>query len=96
MEYDGLIVRAARRGHIPSAVNIDWTRNLENGKFKEFDKLVQLYSFIPTDKEIITYCQGGYRAANTYLVLKNLGYLNVKMYLGSWGEWGNIPSLPVE
>jgi thiosulfate/3-mercaptopyruvate sulfurtransferase len=96
MEYDGLIVRAARRGHIPSAVNIDWYRNLENGKFKEFSKLVQLYSFIPIDKEIITYCQGGYRAANTYLVLKNLGYLNVKMYLGSWGEWGNIPTLPVE
>lgn len=96
MEYDGLIVRAARRGHIPSAINIDWSRNLENGKFKEFNKLVQLYSFIPIDKEIITYCQGGYRAANTYLVLKNLGYLNVKMYLGSWGEWGNIPTLPVE
>ena len=48
------------------------------------------------DKEVITYCQGGYTVANTYLVLKNLGYLNVKMYLGSWGEWGNIPILPVE
>ena len=54
MEYDGLIVRAARRGHIPNSVNIDWVRNLENGKFKEFDKLVQLYSFIPIDKEVIT------------------------------------------
>ncbi len=95
-EYDGSVVRASRRGHIPQAVNINWINNLENEKFKEFEKLNQLYSFIPKDKEIITYCQGGYRAANTYLVLKKLGYFNVKMYLGSWGEWGNIPSLPIE
>ena len=96
MEYDGLVARASRRGHIPLAVNIDWINNLENEKFKEFEKLAQLYSFIPMDKEIITYCQGGYRAANTYLVLKKLGYSNVKMYLGSWGEWGNISTLPIE
>ncbi len=96
LEYNGSVVRASRKGHIPQAININWLDNLENGKFKEFEKLAQLYSFIPKDKEIITYCQGGYRAANTYLVLKKLGYFNVKMYLGSWGEWGNIPTLPIE
>lgn len=96
MEYDGLVVRASRRGHIPHAINIDWINNLEKGKFKDHEKLSQLYSFIPMDKEVITYCQGGYRAANTYLILKKLGYPNVKMYLGSWGEWGNISSLPIE
>jgi thiosulfate/3-mercaptopyruvate sulfurtransferase len=89
MEYDGLVVRACKKGHIPGAINIDWIHNLEKGKFKDDSKLLQLYSFIPFDKEIITYCQGGYRAANTYLVLKHLGYSNIKMYLGSWGEWGN-------
>jgi thiosulfate/3-mercaptopyruvate sulfurtransferase len=96
MEYDGLVVRASRRGHIPHAINIDWINNLENEKFKDHEKLSQLYSFIPMNKEVITYCQGGYRAANTYLILKKLGYSNVKMYLGSWGEWGNISSLPIE
>jgi len=96
LEYNGLVARASRRGHIPNAVNIDWINNLENEKFKDFEKLSQMYSFISKDKEIITYCQGGYRAANTYLVLKKLGYSNVKMYLGSWGEWGNISTLPIE
>ncbi len=95
-EYKGEVFRALRSGHIPHAVNINWTSNLEDGKFKNFDSLTELYSFIPKHKEIITYCQGGYRAANTYVVLKQLGYPNVKMYLGSWGEWGNIPSLPIE
>ena len=28
-----LDVRAVRRGHIPSAVNIDWENNIENGHF---------------------------------------------------------------
>lgn len=95
-EYLGIIVRAFHRGHIPKSKNIDWIHNLENENFLEFDKLKKFYSFISNQTEIITYCQGGYRAANTYLVLKHLGYENVRMYLGSWGEWGNNPNLPVE
>jgi thiosulfate/3-mercaptopyruvate sulfurtransferase len=95
-EYSGTEVRAARRGHIPSAINIDWTRNIENGAFKSKQKLTKIYSRIPKDAQIITYCQGGYRAANAFLVLKMLGYKNVKMYLGSWGEWGNKEEFPAE
>jgi len=94
-EYDGSEVRGSRRGHIPTAVNIDWTHNIENDSFKSKDKLSKIYSKIPKNAKIITYCQGGYRAANAFLVLKMLGYKRVKMYLGSWGEWANRFDLPV-
>ncbi|HKQ21956.1 MAG TPA: sulfurtransferase, partial [Nitrososphaeraceae archaeon] len=94
-EFDGSDVRAARRGHIPSAINIDWQRNIANSSFKKKAKLSKIYSQIPRNSKIITYCQGGYRAANAFVVLKMLGFKNVKMYLGSWGEWGNRLSLPV-
>lgn len=93
-EFSGYDVRAVRRGHIPSALNIDWENNIENGTFKEIRKLTKIYSRIPKSSNIVTYCQGGYRAANAFVVLKMLGYKNVKMYLGSWGEWGNSINLP--
>ena len=94
-EYDGSAVRAARAGHIPDAVNIDWNDNVKGPAFKEAKELKKMYAKIPKDAEVITYCQGGYRAANSFVVLKMLGYRKVKMYLGSWGEWGNRLDLPV-
>ena len=95
-EFDGIQVRAARAGHIPSAINIDWEENIQGGSFKTKEELAKLYSMIAKDSKVVTYCQGGYRAANSFLVLKMLDYKNVKMYLGSWGEWGNKANVPIE
>ena len=95
-EFDGKLVRAARGGHIPTSTNIDYTENIANdGTLKSNEELSKLYQ-MPRDAEIVTYCQGAYRAANTFLALKKIGFTNVKVYLGSWGEWGNKLELPIE
>ena len=95
-EYDGITIRAARKGHIPTAINIDWIQNVnDDGTMKSIEELSKMYNF-SKDDEVITYCQGGYRAANSFLALKILGFKNVKLYLGSWGEWGNKLDLPTE
>jgi len=95
-EFNGTVIRAARKGHIPNAINVDWTLNIEeDGTMKENESLSKLYK-LSKDDEIVTYCQGGYRAANSFLALKKLGFKNVKVYVGSWGEWGNRSDLPVE
>jgi len=95
-EFEGTIIRAARSGHIPKAIHIDWNLNIaEDGTMKDSKSLFELYQQLSQHDEIVTYCQGGYRAANSFLALKKLGFKNVKVYLGSWGEWGNRLELPV-
>ena len=95
-EYNGKTIRAAQIGHIPNSINVDWNQNLyDDGTFKNNSDLSKLYD-IPKNAEIVTYCQGAYRAANSFLALKRLGFENVRVYLGSWGEWGNQLDLPVE
>jgi len=95
-EFTGTVIRGARRGHIPGAINVDFSTNIsDNGELKNEKQLAELYN-IPKDSQIITYCQGAYRAANSFVALKKLGYTKIKVYLGSWGEWSNRTELPVE
>jgi len=98
-EYHGTTVRARRGGAIPGAVHVEWTRNLgPDGAFKPAAELRAMYEAagVTPDKEVITYCQGGYRAAHGYLALRLLGYPRVRNYTGSWKEWGDREDLPVE
>jgi thiosulfate/3-mercaptopyruvate sulfurtransferase len=98
-EYCGTTVRAARGGAIPGAIHIEWTRNLgPDGAFKPAAELTAIYAEagITPDREVVSYCQGGYRAAHSYLALRLLGYPRLRSYLGSWREWGDREDLPIE
>ena len=98
-EYRGIHVRAKRGGAVPGAVHIEWTRNLtEDGGFKGASELRTMYESagVTPNKEVISYCQGGYRAAHSYLALRLLGYPRVRNYIGSWKEWGDREDLPIE
>jgi thiosulfate/3-mercaptopyruvate sulfurtransferase len=98
-EYMGRNIRAARGGAIPGAIHIEWTQNLDkNGKYKSAAELKAMYeeAGITPDKEVIPYCQGGYRSAHSYIALRLIGFPKVRNYLGSWKEWGDRSDLPIE
>lgn len=98
-EYAGTLVRAARGGAIPGALHLEYTANLmPDGRYRAPSELRSMYEAIGVTPahEVITYCQGAYRAAQSWIALREAGYPRVRCYVGSWNEWGNRTDVPVE
>ena len=75
-------------GHIPSAINFDWEQLKKNGKFLEQKELKEKLSQLASiDKPVIAYCGSGVTAAPLYGCLKEAGYENVQLYVGSYSDW---------
>ena len=88
-----------RAGHVPSAVHqpIDGLYR-DDGSFRSPAELRRVFSpaILDGDEELITYCTIGGRAATAWFVLTQLlGRDRVRVYDGSWAEWGRLPSTPV-
>jgi len=100
-EYAGSPAQGARSGHIPGAVNLEWKRLLNPGDaptLAEIPELQRLFTGAGVEpaQEVVAYCQSGTRASLLYFALRLLGYPRVRMYDGSWSEWGANSNLPVE
>lgn len=101
-EYKGSKKFAARGGHIPGAVNMDWLLAMDqnnNLRLKDDDSLLELLhqrGIIHREDEVIVYCQTHHRSSHTYFVLKHLGFEKVLGYPGAWSEWGNLDDTPIE
>jgi len=93
-------VGALRYGRIPGAKHVFFEDLLDANKaFKPVEELARLVapSGAAADKDIITYCRMSHRATVLHFVLTQLlGYKKVKVYDGSWTEWGNLVGVPVE
>jgi thiosulfate/3-mercaptopyruvate sulfurtransferase len=101
-EYLGVRATAMRNGHVPGAVNIDWSANLRQDDGIALtdspDALRALYATAGAtpDKHVTVYCASGMRASYTFAVLKSLGYPEVDIYIPGWNEWGNRDDTPME
>jgi len=100
-EFSGEKKYAARGGHIPGAINWDWTEAMDQGRHMRLKPLDQLRASlaaigVTADKEVVCYCQTHHRSSLIYVLLKILGYPKVKGYPGAWSDWGNRNDTPVE
>ncbi len=67
----------------------------EGMALKDMAGLKELYKKLDPKKEVVVYCQTGTRAAQTYAVLREMGYQKVRNYDDSWIVYGSESSLPV-
>lgn len=96
--YNGKAVQhAIQAGHIPGAINIVSLEGVDSQThiWKSDADLAALYRDIPKDRTVYAYCHDGFRSMLAWLQLKHLGYRDVRVYNGGWGDWGNNLTLPV-
>ncbi len=100
-EWNGTNDRGNKRaGHVPTARHLEWTRFVSRDDTRhvlpahDIQRLLDEAGF-ERDKPVITYCQGGIRAAMGAFVLTLMGYPDVRVYDGSMREWANREDTPL-
>ena len=78
-------------GHIPGAKNLHYASLVHgNGTLRHPNDLLAAFqkAKMKLDKPIVTSCGSGVTAAILTLALTELGATDLKLYDGSWAEWG--------
>lgn len=93
-------VGAVRGGRIPGAKHLYFEDLFDGNKaFRpahELEQLVQARGVTP-GVDVVTYCRMSHRATVLYFVLTELlNHKKVRVYDGSWTEWGNLVGVPIE
>jgi len=86
-------------GHIPGATNLPLSLSVnDNGTWKSRDQLVALWLGvlgIDKSKPWVVMCGSGVTACHLALSGMEAGYVEPRVYVGSWSEWIRDPNRPV-
>ena len=93
-------VGAVRYGRIPGARHLYYMDLLNpDNSYKPANELANLFKSrgVEADRDVIVYCRMSHRATVLYFALSQLlGSDRVRVYDGSWTEWGNLVDAPIE
>jgi thiosulfate/3-mercaptopyruvate sulfurtransferase len=89
-----------RPGHIPGATDVYWMQTQASKSDMSLlpeAALRKIYESagVTPDRPVVTYCNTGMQASQSYFTLKYLGY-DARMYDGSFSEWSNTKDSPVQ
>jgi thiosulfate/3-mercaptopyruvate sulfurtransferase len=83
-------------GRIPGSINKFWSEGLEAGHFKSIDEQKKRFIDLNPHQPIIVYCGSGVTAVPNFLLLNELGFKDVKLYIGSYSDWVSYESNKVD
>jgi thiosulfate/3-mercaptopyruvate sulfurtransferase len=99
-EFNGKTSRARRKGHIPGAVNRPRPDLVAaDSTVLPPDELRRKFAEVGVtgeEPEVVFYCSAGVSASFGLLAAKRAGFNNGAVYDGSWKDWGNDDSKPIE
>ncbi|MBS9720299.1 3-mercaptopyruvate sulfurtransferase [Tianweitania sp. BSSL-BM11] len=86
-----------RSGHMPGARSLPALSLSRDGKLLPADELKAKVESAGIDlqKPVVTSCGSGITAAVLSLALESLGHKDLKLYDGSWSEWGGRSDTPL-
>lgn len=100
--YEGVQAAMGKKGHIPGAKTLPYTAMMSEGPNGSYQLLSsqELQTIfdeqgLSKDKPLVLYCHIGQQATLVYLSAKILGY-DVKLFDGSFHEWGSGEDNPIE
>lgn len=82
-----------RHGHVPGAVNVHWKGNATGRRFRPPEDLAELYlanAGLEPERTTVVYGDDGLAPTTTYVVLRALGFEDVRLYDAGFGEWANV------
>ena len=84
-----------RAGHVPGAVNLPFTDNLDGGRFKDAAALRTRFADVAQAPMLVVYCGSGVSAAHDLIALELAGVRGARLYAGSWSDWVSYADAPV-
>ncbi|OYR39416.1 sulfurtransferase [Halorubrum sp. Eb13] len=82
-----------RHGHLPGAIGVHWVGNVDGRQMTDPGELVQLYenrAGLDRSGTVVVYGDDNVDPTSTWLTLRAIGFEDVRLYDGGFGEWSNV------